>query len=45
MSELDPALVILEDAAIILPVVDIPKPQGGRPKRLFSVNPGLWGEE
>ena len=43
-AELDPALILLEDAAIVRSVPDAPRPQGGRPKRLFSVNPGLWGE-
>ena len=43
-DELDPALVLLEEAAIIAPVPGTPRPRGGRPARLFNVNPRLWAE-
>ena len=40
-SELDPALSALEDGDCIRPVEAPPNPQGGRPQRLYSVNPAL----
>ena len=39
--ELDPALSLLEDADCIRAVVQPAPPQGGRPSRLFNVNPAL----
>lgn len=40
-SELDPALSALEDGECIRPVEVATYPQGGRPQRLFAVNPAL----
>jgi hypothetical protein len=40
-AELDPALSLLEDADCIRLVEQPAKPQGGRPSRLFIVNPVL----
>jgi hypothetical protein len=40
-AELDPALSLLEDADCIRSVEQPAKPQGGRPSRLFMVNPAL----
>ncbi|WP_439546960.1 YfjI family protein [Sandarakinorhabdus sp.] len=40
-AELDPALSLLEDADCIRSVEQPAKPQGGRPSRLFIVNPAL----
>ncbi len=40
-AELDPALLLLEDADCIRAVVQPAQPQGGRPSRLFTVNPAL----
>jgi hypothetical protein len=40
-AELDPALSLLEDADCIRSVEQPAKPQGGRPSRLFTVNPAL----
>jgi hypothetical protein len=40
-AELDPALSLLEDADCIRSVEQPAKPQGGRPSRLFTVNPVL----
>jgi hypothetical protein len=40
-AELDPALSLLEDADCIKAVVLPVQPQGGRPSRLFTVNPAL----
>lgn len=40
-AELDPALAALEDGECIRPVDSPPNPQGGRPQRLFAVNPAL----
>lgn len=38
-SDLDPALAALEEGDCIRPVEKSAKPQGGRPSRLFAVNP------
>lgn len=38
---LDPALAALEDGECVRPVDTLPKPQGGRPQRLYAVNPAL----
>lgn len=43
-AELDPVLVLLEDGDCIRSVEPTVKPQGGRPKRLFIVNPALHGQ-
>ena len=44
-AELDPALVLLIEGECIRPV-DVPvNPQGGRPQRLFVVNPALHGRQ
>ncbi len=40
-SELDPALRLLTEADCIRPIEQPQNPQGGRPKRLFSVNPAV----
>jgi hypothetical protein len=37
----DPALAALEDGECIRPVETPPNPQGGRPQRVYSVNPAL----
>ena len=42
-AELDPALALLEDGDRIRPVEPTVNPQGGRPQRLFIVNPALHG--
>jgi hypothetical protein len=42
-AELDPALALLEDGDCIRPVEPTVSPQGGRPQRLFTVNPALHG--
>jgi hypothetical protein len=42
-AELDPALALLEDGDCIRPVEPTVNPQGGRPRRLFIVNPALDG--
>lgn len=42
-ADLDPALSTLEDAHIIRLVPEPARAKGGRPTRLFSVNPALWG--
>ena len=42
-SELNPALALLEDGDCIRPVEPPASPQGGRPRRLFLVNPALQG--
>ncbi|MGQ5702865.1 DUF3987 domain-containing protein, partial [Sandaracinobacteroides sp. A072] len=42
-AELDPALAMLEDGECIRPVDPPSNPQGGRPQRLFLVNPALHG--
>lgn len=41
-ADLDPALSLLEDAHIVRTIPEPAKAQGGRPARLFSVNPALW---
>jgi hypothetical protein len=40
-AELDPALALLEDGDCIRPIERAAQPQGGRPPRLFTVNPAL----
>lgn len=40
-AELDPALALLEDGECIRPVEAPSNPQGGRPQRLYAVNPAL----
>jgi hypothetical protein len=40
-AELDPALSLLEDADWVRLVEQPAKPQGGRPSRMFAVNPAL----
>lgn len=40
-AELDPALAALEDGECIRPVDTPASPQGGRPQRLYAVNPAL----
>jgi hypothetical protein len=40
-AELDPALVQLTDGECIRAIDPIPNPQGGRPQRLFLVNPAI----
>lgn len=40
-DELDPVLAALEDGECIRPVEAPPNPQGGRPQRLYAVNPAL----
>jgi len=42
-ADLNPALAALEDADCIRPVDPPANPQGGRPQRLFLVNPALHG--
>jgi len=42
-AELDPALVLLTDGDCIRPIDPTVNPQGGRPQRLFSVNPAILG--
>lgn len=44
-AQLDPALILLEDANIIRNTPEPPKPKGGRPTKLFTVNPGIWKME
>jgi hypothetical protein len=41
-ADLDPALVLLEDAQIIRTIPEVAKAKGGRPARLYAVNPALW---
>lgn len=43
VAELNPALALLEDGECIRPVDPPANPQGGRPQRLFLVNPALQG--
>ncbi|WP_417463045.1 YfjI family protein [Kordiimonas sp.] len=40
-KDVDPALSALEDGECIRPVEAPPNPQGGRPQRLYAVNPTL----
>ncbi|MGJ3231734.1 MAG: DUF3987 domain-containing protein [Oceanicaulis sp.] len=40
---LNPALALLEDGDIIRPIDQPAQPQGGRPPRLFMVNPAVHG--
>jgi hypothetical protein len=42
-AEIDPALAMLEDGDCIRPVSPSAGPQGGRPQRLFLVNPEIHG--
>jgi hypothetical protein len=42
-EELNPGLAALEEAEIIRPVPSLSAPQGGRPSRLFAVNPRIHG--
>ncbi len=42
-AELDPALALLTEGECIRPVDPPTNPQGGRPQRLFLVNPALHG--
>lgn len=42
-ADLNPALAALEEADCIRPVDQPPGPKGGRPSRLFLVNPALHG--
>lgn len=42
-AELDPALAALEDGECIRPVEAPANPQGGRPQRLYAVNPAMFG--
>ncbi|CAN1520789.1 Protein of unknown function DUF3987) [Paracoccaceae bacterium] len=42
-AELDPALALLTDGECIRPIEPPANPQGGRPHRLFTVNPALHG--
>lgn len=44
-AELDPALATLEEGECIRPVDAPPNPQGGRPQRLYAVNPALHREQ
>ena len=41
--ELNPALAVLTEAEILQPVEDAPSPKGGRPTRLYLVNPKALG--
>ena len=41
VAQLNPALTILEDGEAIRAIDNAPGPQGGRPSRLFAVNPAL----
>ena len=45
LADLDPALTLLEDAHIIRNIPEPAKAKGGRPARLFGVNPALWGQK
>jgi hypothetical protein len=42
-ADLDPALALLEEGDCIRPVEQPQNPQGGRPTRLFTVNPAIQG--
>ena len=42
-ADLDPALVVLTDGEVIRVVPVEAGPKGGRPKRLYSVNPAILG--
>lgn len=42
-AELDPALALLTDGDCIRPIEPTVNPQGGRPQRLFAVNPAILG--
>lgn len=42
-ADLDPALILLEEANIIRGIKAQPGPKGGAPTRAFIANPRLWG--
>jgi hypothetical protein len=42
-AELNPAIEVLEDGDVIRPVAAPRPPQGGRPPRVYDVNPALHG--
>jgi len=42
-ADLTPALAALEEGECIRAIENPPNPQGGRPSRLFTVNPPLLG--
>ena len=42
-ADLNPALALLEDSDCIRPVEPTANPQGGRPQRMFALNPELHG--
>ena len=42
-ADLDPALSMLEEGDCIRPIEQPASPQGGRPTRLFAVNPAIHG--
>ncbi len=44
-ADLDPALNALEEANVIRKVIGPTSPKGGRPMRLYVVNPALWVQE
>jgi len=44
-DDLDPALAALEDGECIRPLDAPPNPQGGRPQRLYAVNPALHRDQ
>ncbi len=44
-ADLDPALNALEEANVIRKVTGPTGPKGGRPMRLYVVNPALWVQE
>lgn len=44
-AELNPALVLLDEAAIIRRIDLPPGPKGGAPQRLYAVNPAIWGRK
>lgn len=42
-SDLDPALAALTEADVIRPIEGEPRPGGGRPPKLYAVNPAVLG--
>lgn len=44
-SELNPALNVLSEADVILPIEGEPGPHGGRPAKLYAVNPAVLAAE
>jgi len=42
-SDLDPALSALAEADVIRPIKGEPRPGGGRPPKLYVVNPAVLG--